>query len=171
MKSIIKHELNKFKQPYVIYAMMFLFMLTVFLPNVYTYADGRYFNEVITFKNGVNGVALRTNKDQYCAGDLVQIETAFCKNRDLSSANAQWYISNGQLVPIPQDNGTTVQELPIGCYPEGEGLLLVPLKIIPKDTNPGFHKLIGLSKYDIGNEEYRFLSVETIPFEVISCNK
>lgn len=158
----IEYEGKKFKRNWKWYILgAFLFGVLPYLN--YQFIDGVYYNQVLQWQEGINPTALRTDKDQYCPGEILRIETAFCKTRETLDIERSMYISNGALIQI--DIPENVPELPIGCYPE-EGVVIATLHEIPLNTAPGFHFTLGRAQYTIEGNRLRNQSWRTIPYMV-----
>ena len=146
-------------------------VLFAVLPTLnFYFADGIYWNRVLTFKDA-DPMALETNSDKYCRGAAVYVETSFCKNRHISGYTQQWWLTNGELVPV---RTTTEMEknvqLPLGCYPEDGGTLTVKIHEIPKDAELGIHSSVGLTKYILEGGRVRELEMKTQDYEIVDCS-
>jgi len=78
-----ENEVQKIRRGWIWYLVgAFLFGVIPFIN--YHYIDGVYYNQVLQFQEGIDAHALRTDKDQYCPGETLRVETAFCKTRNRS---------------------------------------------------------------------------------------
>jgi hypothetical protein len=109
--------------------------------------DGRVLDKPLTFTNGVDPMALKTEKAAYRPGETVRAYTAFCKNRDYVSAT-QWALSDRFLTVYAQQPS---KELANGCYPDSGGTELFDVEQLPSSLPPGCdYFFTGQAVRDIG---------------------
>lgn len=169
-KSLVQTETQKFRDHwhwYVVGVVLF-----VVLPTLnYYFVDGVYYNRVISYNYPVEAMALRTDKDEYCPGETIYIETNFCKNRHVENYDVQYWMSNGRLLLVETRNSLNEEngQLPLGCYPDdGSRVFLSRLHEVPEDAEPGFHFTVGLTKHTISGGRIREQEIRTIPYSVKS---
>lgn len=126
--------------------------------------DGVYINRALTFTQGVDPLNMQTVKPEYKRGEMVQIYTSFCKNRE-SIAVTQWALANSTLTfyaPSP------TREVPLGCYPEEQDrLYVVDVKPVPDDAHLGSHFFYGVTTHTFPDGRQRKQEYRTVTFNVI----
>lgn len=168
LRKELNREVSKLKRNWPAYFLGFI--LFGVLPYInYYFIDGVYYNKVLEFQNGVDPQALRTDKDEYCPGEKLRVETAFCKTRNTIDIERSMYMSNGNLLPL--DVPEEVAELPIGCVPVDGGVTIATLHTIPVDTLPGFHVTVGNNQYTIEGNRKRQQDYKTIPYMVLPAEE
>ena len=156
MKSLLKQtievEVKKFRTGWGWYLLgAILFIVLPYLNHIYI--DGIYTNKVIVFREPVNPLALRTDKDQYCPTEQLRIETSFCKERSVLEVKTSWWVANGGLEPVGSNTYKENTALPSNfCFPAGgEGVSVYKIHSIPADAQEGFHRSVGHTVYLLNN--------------------
>lgn len=165
-KDLFKLETQKFQRHWPWYFIGLA--LFVIIPSVnYYLADGVFYNKVLVFHEDIDPLALRTDKDEYCPGEMIKIETAFCKTRHFEAVTSSWFIVNGQMTPLDRSQSQGNQ-LPIGCVPEGGSVTLFDLHRIPEGVTEGFHRSVGTNHYLLSGGRVRHQDFQTIPYYIKS---
>ena len=73
------------------------------------FIDGRFFLTPIRIESPLE---LKTVKDTYKVGEVVQVYFTFCKNRNIEGFT-QWYITDGVILTFPRNTTTNIIK---GCY-------------------------------------------------------
>lgn len=167
IKTELHREVDKMRVHWKAFAIGFLFLFVI--PQLYWEADGRYFNRVIVFTYGVDPLAFEVSQAEYCPGDSVKIYTSFCKTREVLSANTDWWIANGELIPVQenQENKNPASLLATGCFGKDKPVLL-RIHDIPLDLSEGYHYSVGATTHVLTNGEVRHLDLLTKPYYVKS---
>jgi hypothetical protein len=174
LKQIIEIEGKKIRYGWKWYLLgAILFLLLPFLNHIYL--DGVYYNKIIEFREPVNPLAFRTDKDEYCPMEAVRIETSFCKTRPALEVQSNWWVSNSELKLVSSRTIGSSEHLPSNfCFPSKEGsVALVKIHDVPADATEGFHQSVGrvvhlLENYYSSTPRRRETSYATIPYYVKS---
>lgn len=173
MTEIFRREWHKMKTGWYWY--LIGFFVVVVLPYVnYYYWDGVYYNRVIEFNADINPLALVTNKDAYCPGEVIQVEQSFCKQRTIEGYFTQWWMSNGETIAMEPLSATTNlgARLPVGCYPANpEMVTLFAIHRVPQDTAPGVHFSRGFTIHYLLGDRQRRQEYATVPYIVKEPNQ
>jgi hypothetical protein len=133
----------------------------------YYMVDGVYTNKPIEYTLGVDSMGLLLTKNTWEPGEMVTLQTSFCKVRP-STAVVQWTLSNNNLTYYPERNGRVV---PVGCYPEeqvGDARIASEIEELPLTAQTGCdHYFTATIKRDIGGGRIRTEVVKTENFCVI----
>jgi len=91
----------------------------------YYIIDGRVVNEPVVWNMDEQSIELA--KDEYHVGETPVGLYDFCKTRP-ARAYVEWTLIDGQRVAYTERAGGNV---PVGCYPDGNNLLTLPIEKIP----------------------------------------
>ena len=125
--------------------------------------DGVYMNKVYEYRDGVDPMNLKTVKQSYKRNEMVEFESSFCKTRD-ARTTISWTLANEKLVmfaPSPP------RQLPVGCYPDGNGLRTSEVHLVPMDAMYGDHYFVGVATITLPDGRVRYQSYRTETFQVI----
>lgn len=128
----------------------------------YFKVDGVLWNRVVEFPENVDPSNLHTVQKQYHRGDLIQLESAFCKTRE-AQASTKWTLANDSLIPLQESNW---DEIPIGCYPV-DGVLKIDIAKVPQTAIIGTHYIVGVTTHLLPGNRIRKQYYRSEPFEVI----
>lgn len=164
IKEIIENEVRKFQRNWGWYLVGFVLFMVV--PYVHYYLlDGNLYNRVLTYTNGVDPMAMETDKTSYCPGERLLVKTSFCKNREVEGYEVNWWQSNGQLVNVRNESSTKV--LPVGCYPSDEQQTTLSYRFtIPEDSTEGWHVAYGVTNHFLSGARRRSQEYKTEPYYV-----
>ena len=168
IEDIIKIETLKFRknwQWYIVGVIIF-----GFLPYFnYYQLDGEKYNRVIQFTNGVDPMALETNKQSYCPGETLYTVSSFCKTREVDSYDINWWQSNGSLELLVHEEAIK-RFLPVGCFPSDETKVVLNRRFeIPEHTEEGWHIALGEVVHYLPGNRPRSQSYKTEPYFVMSA--
>lgn len=129
--------------------MSVVLLIIVFAIGWMQLVDGRIVNPVIEYGvRSSSGITHETTKTSYYPGEKVYARVIFRKCRNIPG-ELQWELINDKVTMYPSRPGS----LPIGIWDH-----VVPVEVIPYDTEPGEHWFAGTIKYRIN-----WLSTVTYP--------
>lgn len=114
----------------------------------YYFIDGIYVNKVFEYRDGVDPTNYQLEFKEYRVGDTPRYITSFCKRRN-AVPTVTWALANDVLTIYPPR--TAEKGAPLGCYPEGQGFLYLPIEKIPETAKLGCdHYFLGSVVRDYG---------------------
>lgn len=127
--------------------------------------DGVYLNRVITFREGVDPNNMILVQKEYRRGEMVQMLTNVCKNRD-AKAITQWTLANDRLIFFAPSEP---REFPADeCYPKDpDDRIVSDIQKVPSDAKLGKHYFVAVITHVLPDGRTRKQYLKTEPFTVI----
>jgi hypothetical protein len=141
-----------------VYVNMFIIAIGTLVFGYWYFIDGVW-NPIIKIQS--NPMAIETTQRYYHRGDVIYINFAFCKLRNIPAVT-NWRLVDGEIILLPP----ITKQVKLGCYGVDKPYVTAIAKI-PMNITPGVWFLEGETSFSVNPVKTDILQRKTITFEIL----